>query len=147
MEICEAYFKLPESDRPKFLLKHTNDISKYMPQYLASLDKKYYYYMVTFTIEDEHDPIHETIEDYIKQQFTNRPALGVVEAHMSTELTKRNIHHWHVSVKTTKHLAKDRFQYYEKLYGKIDISKNHSQNLNDSLNYIAKKDSKLTRLC
>jgi hypothetical protein len=118
-----------------------------MPKYLESLDKKFYYYMITFTIRDEHDSIHETIEDYIKSQFTDRPALGIVEATLGMELTKRGIHHWHVVVKSTKHIAKDRFQYYEKLYGKVDISKNYSQNLNDGLNYISKKDTKLTRLC
>lgn len=147
MDHCEIFFQLPESQRPAYLLKHLAQITpKAMQAYLLSRDIKKYYYLVTFTIKPEHNNKSDQIEDYIKQQFTNRPALGVLEAHIVKELTKSGISHWHVALITSKHLAKDRFQYYTQLWGNIDISKNHSQNLNDSINYLSKSGTP-TRLC
>lgn len=104
--------------------------------YKKSKQKKYYYYLITFTLkEDTND--EEKIHQYIKKQL-QRKALKIVEAHLAKEYTKKGRPHWHASVKSEKYLAKDRFNYFVKKYGNIDISKNNSQTLEESINYINK---------
>lgn len=96
---------------------------------------KKYVYLVTFTKKDETDD--SIIEKYIINQFKRKP-LKITEAHIVKELTKKGKSHWHVAVETEKPLKKDRFNYYIKKYGLIDISKNREQNIQTTLNYISK---------
>lgn len=144
MEICNHYFTLLLKDKDaavEYYLHHMNTITKYVRQYLDSKDLICYYYLVTFTIDPKiNTSTDDQIEAYIRSQFTNRPSLCIKEAHIVKEFTKKNVAHWHVSVKTTKPLKKDRFHYYARKYGQIDISKNKAQNLNDGLNYISKSE-------
>lgn len=145
MEICENYYKLimtgSSEDSVSYFLKHYNTISKNMRQFYAQLDEAQYYYLVTFTLRPEAVPRAEEAEKYIKKQFKERLSLGVRESYIVRELTKLGVPHWHVSVRTSKPLKKDRFHYYEKLYGKIDISKNRHKNLEDGKNYLAKSNT------
>lgn len=138
MEHCKVFLNLPEDDRPDYFMKHREDITRNMRSYLKTMDQKYHYYMVTFTLKDEMKEEYDSAESYISSQFTSRPALSIVEAHISQEFTKKGVHHWHVAVKTKKPLCKNRFNYYQKIYGNIDISKTKCQNLQESLNYISK---------
>lgn len=147
MDLCEKYFQLPESERPAFIMKHSTSLKpELMFKYINSLDVKKYYYMITFTLKPGITTPSESIEEYIKKQFTERPALGISEAHIVQELTKNGTPHWHVAVISTKHISKDRFNYYTQLYGNIDISKNHSQKISETLNYLSKSGTP-TRLC
>lgn len=145
MEICENYYKLIKTgsseESVKFFLKNYNTISKHMSEFINSLDEHNYCYLVTFTLRPEAVGNADEAEIYIKKQFTTRPSLQVREAHVVRELTKLQVPHWHVSVRTRIPLKKDRFQYYEKLYGRVDISKNKAQNLEDGLNYISKSNT------
>ncbi len=100
--------------------------------------KRYYCYLITFTLTKMYSPdALETIKKYVISQM-KRPALRIKEAHYVQELTKNGIPHWHFSVKSEKYIAKNRFNYYEKKYGFVDISKSVSNSLDESLNYINK---------
>lgn len=144
MEICEKYFNLLCKDKDAaivYYLNHCNTITTNMRDYLSSRDIIYYFYLVTFTLRPEIESSqYDEIESYIKKQFTERPSLKIKEAHIVRELTKKGVAHWHVSVKTSVPLKKDRFHYYVKKYGQIDISKNKAQNLEDGKNYISKSN-------
>lgn len=146
MEICERFYSLTdEQDRVRFCLKYAQDLAKWMPLYWKKKEKeanvKKYYYLVTFTLRKDTFTQADSAEKYIHSQFKNRPALGVLEAHVVRELTQAGNPHWHVSVSTSRPLAKNRFNYYIKIFGNIDISKNKCQNLNDGLNYISKSNT------
>lgn len=101
-------------------------------------NNKEYYYLMTFTLR--HNILCENeVETYIIKRL-KRKALKIVKAHIVKEYTKNNIAHWHVAVKSKKYISKDRFKYYTKLYGNIDISKNHSQNYDYIIEYISKSN-------
>ncbi len=104
--------------------------------------KKYYYYLITFTLKENHKD-YTLIENYILGQV-ERKALHIVEAHYTKELTKKGRPHWHVAVKSEKCIPKNRFNYYEKKYGKIDISKSVTNTIDESINYINKENQSIT---
>lgn len=140
-QIIDTYFKLPENtdERAKFILKNLSVFSaKNMRLYFSNKDQKKYCYLVTFTLKPEigDDQVDE-IENYIKAQFKRTP-LKVDEAHIVRELTKKGKPHWHVVVQTSIPLLKNRFAYYKKIYGFIDISKTKCQTLDNGLEYISK---------
>lgn len=137
MEHCRIYYELPVSDRPDYLLKHLSDITRFMPQYIQEQELTLYYYLVTFTLRSDTVSLADEAEAYIVKQFERAP-LKIVEAHYVRELTKKGVPHWHVAVSTSIPLKKDRFNYYMKLYGNIDISKTKAQTLTESMNYISK---------
>lgn len=146
MDICENFYRLDDEDeRARYCLKYAQQLATWMPKYWKQKEKessvKLYYYLITFTLRPDTVNQADSAEKYIHSQFTNRRALGVREAHVVRELTKAGVPHWHVVVCTTKTLAKNRFNYYHKIFGFIDISKNHCQNLQDGLNYISKSNT------
>lgn len=147
MDITKTYFKMLRDGTPSdqtiaYYLKHTKAITDNARQFFKETEKPAYFYLVTFTLKPSiSSSDYDNIEAYIRKQFVDRPSLGVKEAHLVRELTKLNIPHWHVSVQTDRPLKKDRFHYYTKLYGQIDISKNKAQNLQDGLNYISKSNT------
>lgn len=98
--------------------------------------EKSYLYLCTFTKKEPSDD-DDTIEEYIKKQFTRKP-LKVKQAYIAKEKTANNVSHWHVAVETLKALKKDRFNYYIKKYGFVDISKSKGTNIETPLNYISK---------
>ncbi len=104
--------------------------------FLKNREQKRYRYLITFTLRKPCDDI-PAISSYIKSQLKRKP-LKIEEAHLVQELTKAGIPHWHASVITTKPLKKDRFNYYEKLYGHVDISSTLGTNIEETLNYISK---------
>lgn len=115
-------------------------------------DDKIYRYMLTFTLRDSEYAkcvadvgYEDVIEKYIRKQLLREP-LQVVESHLVKEYgTGKGRTHWHCSMSTKICLKHDRFDYYEKKYGKCDISKTKAQTLNNSLKYIS-KDSIPTKL-
>lgn len=100
---------------------------------------KFYYYLITFTLKPGIKPSeYKKIERFILRQVT-RPALKIREAEYVKELTKKNIPHWHISVKAAKYIAASRFNYYTKHYGFVDINKTTVNSIDESLNYINKE--------
>lgn len=136
----KMFYSLKGDEQVQYFIDNGTYLTpKAFRQYFKEISEKNYYYLITFTLKPGMESSSEKAEQYIKAQFTNRPALGVQEAYISKEQTKKGVDHWHVSVRTSKSLAKNRFNYYTKIYGHIDISKNKCQNLEDSINYISKQ--------
>lgn len=92
--------------------------------------------MLTFTLKKD-DEDEDKVEAYIKKQLHRKP-LQIVEAHIVKEYTKKGRAHWHTPLTTLTPLKKDRFHYYEKQYGFVEINKTKAQNLEEGLNYINK---------
>ncbi len=118
------------------------EFHKAIIKYCNFKDKKdkRYFYLITFTLSDEHkdyNPI--AVYKYITSRL-RRSALQIEKAHLVQELTQSGTPHWHASIKSKKYISKDRFKYYEKNYGFTDISKNHSQNYETMLKYISKSN-------
>ncbi len=109
--------------------------------YLKIRDKKQYIYLVTFTVDPKKVPDYKTriteIEGFIQAQGL-RTALHLSKYSFVREYTKKGVPHWHACVVSDKCLKKDRFQYYTKKYGSIDISKNKAQQTSEMLNYMSK---------
>lgn len=101
---------------------------------------KKYRYLVTFTLDPSKGPhALDEVEKYIIKQLGRKP-LQIVEAHLAREGGSGNTHvHWHVALCTLKCLKVDRFNYYRKLFGGVDISKTKAQSLEEGINYISKE--------
>ncbi len=116
---------------------------KQLDKLVGSTYIKRYLYLVTFTIDpSKHPKLDDSklldIFKYISNQF-QRPPLGVTKAQIVQEGNGKTKHyHFHVAVETSKYLKKDRFHYYIKKYGQIDISKSSHDSFNEILNYISK---------
>lgn len=145
MEIAQRWYDLVMAGKTtqaeKFYVKNVNILTpKVMNDIIIQNTKvtKRYFYMVTFTLKPECIPYADEIEDYIRKQFTKRPALQINTAHIARELTKAGVPHWHVQVETSIPLCKDRFDYYSSRYGQVDVSKTRSQNPQKTLEYMSK---------
>ena len=123
-------------DMGKFFLDTKN--RKHFWQWIDSKDAtvKSYIYMVTFTLKPSFEDF-EKAENYIKDQV-NRDSLGIVNMWYVKELTKAGRPHWHACLITSKTLKRNRFQYYEKLFGHVDVSRTKGQTPQEALNYMAK---------
>lgn len=136
MEIFQHYYDLViggySTRAANYYVKHASTLGNYklMKEYFDTYHapKKLHYYMVTFNLKPACWHMGDEIDVYVRKQFTHRPALQIVEAAITRELTKRGVDHWHVQVTTEVPLCKDRFDYYIKRYGSVDISKSRSQN-------------------
>ena len=104
---------------------------------------KNYMYLVTFTVDKKKvkKPNYDSIEKYIKKQFQRSP-LKVTKAQIVREGNGKDKHiHWHVAVQTAIPLKKDRFHYYIRKYGNIDISKSKTNSYEELQNYISKENT------
>ncbi len=102
--------------------------------------KQRYYYLITFTLNDDNKDIDPNIvSKYIISRLASS-ALQIEKAHLVQELTEQGRPHWHASVLAKKYISKDRFKYYVNKFGFVDISKNHSQNYETMLKYINKSN-------
>lgn len=102
---------------------------------------KLYRYLLTFTLREDVDDVKQAqVQKYIVSQSTRLP-LKIQYFAYSLERTAKGRPHWHCVVATTKPLKKDRFNYYVKLYGNIDISKTKGTNSLEALEYISKDTS------
>lgn len=101
---------------------------------------KIYLYMLTFTkdpkkdVTDSDDKIEKYIISVLKR--TDPKELWVVREGGDKE--HKHIH-WHVMIQTPEYLRSERFQYYRKKYGNIDISKSHTKNPKHIFDYISKQ--------
>lgn len=143
MDHVKKFYELQDTPKEQaaYLGQHLQAINSNIKQYLKEQDIKnhLYRYMITFTLKEKLLPleIYKAVK-FIKAQFQDRPALQIKEAVMVQELTKNGIEHWHVVCSSKKSISKDRFNYFQKIYGNIDIKKNVHNNLWDGLNYISK---------
>lgn len=146
LSTVRQWYELPSNEQAQFLLNlwsgPDGNISITRMDLWHELFKSYnpsskkYVYLVTFTKRNPEDN-DDVIEQYIVKQFKRKP-LKVTEAHIAKEQTKQGVSHWHVAVETERALKKDRFNYYLKKYGFVDINKNKEQNIETTLNYISK---------
>lgn len=102
---------------------------------LKDKEKKKYIYMLTFTLRDKED--YAKAREYIYRQHL-REQLKVMSYYVVEELTKKGMPHFHVAIQTEKPLKKNRFNYYSKLYGNIDLSRTKGQTVDSVLNYMSK---------
>lgn len=146
MELIQRIMTTPtEQDLRLFSRMSTSRINRLMDEYNGV--KKTYRYLITFTLDPKKGPHNiEKIEEYIVKQFHRKP-LGILHAEYVKEGNGQDKHiHWHAAVETSKPLKKDRFNYYIKLYGKLDISRTKAQNLEETLNYINKESQSIVIL-
>lgn len=140
----EKWHKLPEEEKGTYYIDLVGTSLVKMAQwhesivaYFKKLDEqnRRYIYLVTFTKKSNDLPDDE-IERYITKLFKKG---YIIEAHLSKELTKKNVSHWHVVVVSRKFLCKKPlFQHYINKYGMVDISKTRSKTLKNGLTYINK---------
>lgn len=117
--------------------------NKEFKRQIQEREKIDHYYMITFTLKPEiKKEEYEEIEKFILKQV-RRPALKIKEAYYVKEYTKKNIPHWHISIKSKKTISKNRFNYYRNKFGNIDISKSNNNSLEESLNYINKEQQSI----
>lgn len=91
--------------------------------------------MVTFTLRNKKD--YDKAREYIYRQH-ERQQLHVMSYYVVEELTKAGMPHWHVAIQVEKPLKKNRFNYYTKLYGFVDLSRTKGQTIDTALEYMSK---------
>lgn len=107
------------------------------------LIKKSYFYLITFTVKPSFTD-YDTVRDFVKSQ-AQRKALKFKQFYFSEEKHKSGVPHWHCAVQTEKPLKRDRFNFYVRKYGHVDVSRTNVQTIQESLNYIS-KDTEPERL-
>ncbi|AXH78885.1 MAG: Rep catalytic domain protein [Circular genetic element sp.] len=118
------------------------DFCKMLKRRLTDTSKKYRY-LLTFTINPsfntdvDKEDLEFIINEFVEAQ-ASRSALGIKYFAYSKEYTKAGQAHWHCAIETSKCLKKDRFNYYIKTYGNIDLSKTKGTTIQEALNYISK---------
>lgn len=130
-------FPITNSDHDvgKWMSERPINVSRYF-KFLDDRTAKKYLYLITFTLRD---PLNsDKAEEYIRDQV-NRSHLDLTRWIMAKEHTKKGVPHWHCAVEARKPIKKNRFQYYEKLYGFIDVSRTKGQTLDEALQYISKE--------
>lgn len=136
---CEKY-QLPYSDYRDMVYKSHGHAQQYMKIVIKELKKpasKSHFYMVTFTLKPDAVQNADTARAFIRGT-AERKALGIIECHIVEELTKAGVPHWHMAIATDRPLARNRFQYYEKKFGSIDLSVTKNKTLTEALNYMSK---------
>lgn len=135
---------------PEEILKHLPDI-KWITSSKSRFQQAYnevhgvvkqYFYLITFTVDPKKqgDKSTNDIKKYILKQLLRKP-LNIVEAYLVQEggaPSKKHIH-WHAVVRSTKPIKKDRFHYYIKTIGNIDVSRTKTDTIQEALNYISKE--------
>lgn len=147
-DIAKRYLKnLQDGDDTEWVNTYIprSDFHKAFRKALKGTKLKKYIYMVTFTLNPTiHPDVDDTLElevaDYIEKQAI-RSALKITRFEYVKEHHKSGRPHWHALIETNKPLKKDRFNYYCKKYGAIDIAKNKAQQNTEILNYISKVET------
>lgn len=115
-----------------------NQFHKDCLDWVKTQSKQLYRYMLTFTVKPDCKEKEDDIEKYIEKQITERTPLKIRQAWITKEYTKAGKPHWHCAIESEQIIKKDRFHYYIKKYGFLDISKTKAQNLEEAKNYISK---------
>lgn len=147
MESIVKKFIALQSDREKqeqffyeeiFKRSQLKEFREELLKQIKQKSKSTYIYMLTFTlkVKDHYDKAKE----YIYRQH-ERTQLKVISYHVVEETTKAGMPHWHVAVQTEKPLKKNRFNYYSKLYGFVDLSRTKGQTVDTVLEYMSKSNT------
>lgn len=105
----------------------------------------YYYYMITFTLDPSKpgfgtDPYYDKVEKYIRKLIQNKgwePLYIAIVREGGDEDHKHT--HWHVCFVSHCWFDSKNIAYYKKLYGSVDISTTHSQNIFNTIKYMNKQ--------
>lgn len=118
----------------------TSEFHAAFSKHLKNSTCRRYIYMLTFTIDANKGKGEEfySAAEKIVIDTAERTALQLLQYQYVKEYTKQGIPHWHALVVTKKPLKKDRFNYYIKKFGNIDISKNKAQQSSEIINYMSK---------
>lgn len=146
MEQVQRFLQLSGSEASDYLISEVMErgrlktFHKDMSTYLKNKDKVIvkYIYMITFTLSDKKH--YDKAKEYIYRQH-ERKALKILHYHVVEELTKKGIPHWHTAVESEKPLKKDRFNFYTKTYGFVDLSRTKAQTIDSCLNYMSKSNT------
>lgn len=117
------------------------EFTKILRKQIIDSERKKYMYMLTFTLDPKKNEITEDLESTVStliENQSNRDALKITYFAYSKEYTKAKLPHWHVVIVTLKPLKKDRFQFYTKKYGNLDLSRTNGTTPLEALNYISK---------
>lgn len=125
LDYCLWWKRFCEAGHFKAMLKRTSK-------------PKIYRYLITFTLKPDAVDKADDAEFLVVSQ-AERKALGFLSFVYVRELTKAGVPHFHCAVETDRILKKDRFNYYIKTYGSVDISPTKAQTIQEALNYISKE--------
>lgn len=121
----------------RWLSERPINVSRYF-KFLDDRTSKKYRYLITFTLRELS--LAKDAEQYIRDQ-SKRTHLDLLRWVLAKEHTKKGTPHWHCAVESRKPIKKNRFQYYERLYGFVDVSRTKGQNLDEALQYISKEST------
>lgn len=147
-DIAAQYLKaLQEGEDTEWVNTYVGrpDFHKAFKKALKGTKLKRYIYMVTYTVDPKKHPemtdsLEQEVQAFIESQG-KRSALGVLRYEYVKEHHKDGRPHWHALVETSRPLKKDRFNYFVKKYGNVDIAKNKAQQNTEILNYISKVET------
>lgn len=138
----DQFLRNPKDHKVPIMLFADNHYCSLLSKALKERDLKSYRYMITFTLDpskypDVTETILHSVEEFIEGQG-RRQGLSIIHYAYVRESHQNGRPHWHASIITTKPLKKDRFNYYIKKYGNIDLSKSKSTNKWEALDYLSK---------
>lgn len=141
-----GYSKMTQDHR-SYMISHGHEILEAFKKYLNDNDNlsKRYRYLITFTVNTKLNTLpYSEVKKYIVKQLNRKP-LKIVRAYIVEEgfenpdKSKGQKHkHYHVAIESTKFIKKNRFNYYIKKIGNIDVSKTKLDSLEEAINYISK---------
>lgn len=148
MNLIQLFKQLQEGEaltmaEARFMSDHTTAELSSAADVANGVTKRHYY-LFTFTIDPKKhklcDDTYDKVQEYIIKQLKRKP-LRICEAYLVREGGDEEAKHthWHASVTSEKPISKDRFNYYNKIYGNIDISKSKLQTNDEALDYISKR--------
>ncbi len=129
------------------LIKRYRNFATYLRREVAEYEdkNKVYTYMLTFTIDPKrHDvedsKLHEILEEYIVNFASKRHALRADLVREGDDIDHKHTH-WHLGLELKKYIDFSNFlKYYRKTYGNVDISRSWSNDYDNVLKYINKKE-------
>lgn len=106
--------------------------------------KPKYAYFITFTLKP--DAKEEDAIALINNIPLRKDALGIISMDIVKEHTQNGVAHWHSYITSTKPIKKDRFNYYIRKCGNIDVKKARTADKQEIENYMLKESETITKL-
>lgn len=128
---------IPYLQNEDWHLTYVRTVKRYAP--------KFYYYMVTFTLDPKLNDITPELADkaykYIIKHLDHKQFDQIIEFHIVREQHENGNPHWHVALKSHVYVKQTWFKHYIKLYGNVDVSKNKGGKMETMLEYLNKENS------
>lgn len=130
----------------QWMIKRMEEVKSKKP--IRTQKAKEYRYLITFTLAPKNfanksvkikEELYSKIEAYIKGLATSKQYDATHWA-VVRELTKAGNPHWHVSVVSNTWIKQSYFRYYERVYGRVDVSASKLPQKEYALNYMSKED-------